>query len=62
VIVENIQSQRRLMAQSANLLKRTDRLLWREAEICAKNPDMFILVKNIYTNFNGVWPLMPQAV
>jgi len=30
------------LAQSANWLKRTDRLLCREAETSAKNPDTFI--------------------
>jgi hypothetical protein len=30
------------MAQSANWLKCTDRLLWREAETSVKNSDTFI--------------------
>jgi hypothetical protein len=34
--------ERLQMAQSANWLKRTDRLLCREAETSAKNPDTFI--------------------
>ena len=31
-----------LLAQSANLLKRTDRLLWCEAETSVENSDTFI--------------------
>jgi hypothetical protein len=37
-----IKSSGSKMAQSANWPKRTDRLLCREAETSAKNPDTFI--------------------
>jgi len=51
--------QRLQMAQSANLLKRTDRLLWCEAETSSKNPNTFIFGLNTHSNLNGVRPLMP---
>ncbi|WP_157825466.1 hypothetical protein [Glaciecola sp. 33A] len=41
--VQGDTDQRQVLAQSANWLKRTDRLICRSAEISAKDPDTFVL-------------------